>query len=274
MKVYLSSDMEGTAGVVDWGQCRGPGAEYEHYRRLLQDEVNAAIAGAQEAGATEFLVNDAHSSMQNLRPAELLGNARYLSGRHKPLYMMEGLDASFDAVFLVSYHGSVAGEPSTLSHTYDPRTVARVRLNGVEVGEAGINALVALGHGVPVVLVTGDEVTAEETRRVCPDVAAVVVKRSVTRFAAESLHPAEACARIREGAAAAVRGLGTARPPRIELPATLEVGFRTADLAELATRVVGVRRTGTLEVSMTDADPVELYRTFVTVVLLARAIAE
>ncbi len=274
MKVYLSSDMEGTAGVVDWAQCRGPGPEYEYYRRLLQDEVNAAIAGAMDAGATEFLVNDSHSTMQNLRPDQLLGGARYLSGRHKPMYMAEGLDASFDAVFLVSYHGSVAGGPSALSHTYDPRTVARVLLDGVEVGESGINALVALGHGVPVVLVTGDDTTAEEARAVCPDVTAVVVKRSVTRFAADSLHPAEACRLIREGAAAAIRSLPDARLPRIDLPATLEVAFRNADLAELACRVVGVERAGTLGVRITDADPVELYRTFVTVVLLARAVAE
>jgi D-amino peptidase len=168
----------------------------------------------------------------------------------------------------------MAGEPSTLSHTYDPRTVAGVRLNGVEVGESGINALVALGHGVPVVLVTGDDTTAEEARAVCPDVTAVVVKRSVTRFAADSLHPAEACRLIREGAAAAIRSLPGARLPAIELPATLEVVFRNADLAELACRVVGVQRAGTLQVRMTDADPVELYRTFVTVVLLARAVAE
>src|ERR671921_1345713 len=205
--------MEGTAGVVDWAQCIGPGPEYQYYRRLLQDEVNAAIEGALSAGATSFLVNDSHSSMQNLRPDELLGNARYLSGRHKPLYMMQGLDESFDAIFFVSYHGSMASEASTLSHTYNPKAIARVLLNGVEVGESGINALVALGHGVPVVLVTGDDTTAEEARAVCPGIEAAVVKRSVTRFAAESLHPDEACALIRSRAAAALRGLSSARLP-------------------------------------------------------------
>ena len=274
MKVYLSSDMEGTAGVVDWTQCIGPSAEYEHYRRLLQDEVNAAIEGALSAGATEFLVNDSHSTMQNLRPDQLLGRARYLSGKHKPMYMMEGLDDSFDAIFFISYHGSMASEASTLSHTYNPRAIAKVTLNGVEVGESGINALVALGHGVPIVLITGDDTTAEEARVVCPEIAAVVVKSSVTRFAADSLHPAEACARIKAAAAAAIEGLGSARPPRIELPATLEVSFHNGDLAEMATRVVGVERSGTREVRIAGEDPVGLFRTFVTVVLLTRAIVE
>jgi D-amino peptidase len=274
VKVYLSSDMEGTAGVVDWTQCIGPSAEYEHYRRLLQDEVNAAIEGALSAGATEFLVNDSHSTMQNLRPEQLLGRARYLSGRHKPMYMMEGLDSSFDAICFISYHGSMASAASTLSHTYNPRAIAKVTLNGVEVGESGINALVALGHGVPIVLITGDDTTAEEARVVCPDISAVVVKSSVTRFAADSLHPAEACARIKEAAAGAIEALGSARPPQVELPATLEVSFGNGDFAEMATRIVGVERSGTREVRITDDDPIRLFRTFVTVVLLTRAIVE
>src|ERR671921_598961 len=173
--------MEGTAGGGGWAPCIGPGPQDQYYRRLLQDEVNAAIEGALSAGATSFLVNDSHSSMQNLRPDALLGNARYLSGRHKPLYMMQGLDESFDAIFFVSYHGSMASEASTLSHTYNPKAIARVLLNGVEVGESGINALVALGHGVPVVLVTGDDTTAEEARRVSPGVRVAVVKRALSR---------------------------------------------------------------------------------------------
>ena len=274
MKVYLSSDMEGTAGVVDWSQCIGPSPEYEHYRRLLQDEVNAAIEGAMDAGATEFLVNDSHSTMQNLRPAELLGGARYLSGRHKPMYMTQGLDSSFDAAFFVSYHGSMASEVSTLSHTYNPRAISQVLLNGTEVGESGINMLVALGHGVPVVLVTGDDTTAEEARRICPDIEAAVVKTSVTRFAADSMHPVQACALIRETAARALAGLSSARPPQIALPATLEVLFGNGDFAEMATWVAGVERSGVRSVRFADDDPVRLYRTFVTVVQLTRAIVE
>ena len=274
MKVFLSSDMEGTAGVVDWNQCLGPGPEYEYYRRLLQDEVNAAIEGALSAGATEFLVNDSHSTMQNLRPDELLGNARYLSGKHKPLYMMQGLDATFDAVFLVSYHGSMASEVSTLSHTYNPRAIARVLLNGTEVGESGINALVAQGHGVPVVLVTGDDTTAEEAARVSPGVHAAVVKHSVSRFAAESLHPTEAKALIRDAAAAAIAGLSGARPPQIALPATLEIDFLNGDLAEMATWVTGVERVSARTVRVTGEDPITLFRTFVTVVMLTRSIVE
>ena len=164
MKVYLSSDIEGAAGISDWDQVRIGSPEFAVGRELLTGEVNAAIDGALDAGAEHVLVNDAHSTMHNIAPGTLHGQASYLAGSHKPLYMMEGLDASFDAVFMVAYHGSIGAERAILSHTYNPRAIWEVRLNGIPVGESAINALVALHHGVPVALITGDEATAEEAR--------------------------------------------------------------------------------------------------------------
>src|ERR1700737_4777729 len=136
--------MEGTAGVVDWEQCVGDGPGAAAGRGLLLAEVNAAIEGALAGGATEIVVNDSHSTMRNLPPDALAGQASYISGRHKPLYMMQGLDDTFDAVMFVSYHGSV-GAPAGLSHTYNPRAVIEARLDGAVTGGAGINALGA-GH--------------------------------------------------------------------------------------------------------------------------------
>lgn len=281
MKIFLSSDMEGTAGVVDWEQCRPGHHDYEYYRDLLQAEVNAAIEGALETGGPhEFLVNDSHGRMANLRPAQLAGGASYLSGRHKPMYMMEGLDGSFDAVFFVSYHGSMTGAPATLSHTYNPSAIAEVRLNGRVTGESGINALVALGHGVPVVLITGDETTARELEPFCPQARRAVVKRSVSRFAAESLHPDRACEVIRAAARAAIEPLERAgrraQAPLIDLPAELSVRMRNPDLAEMATWLERVERDpqDPTVVRWTDTDPIRLYRTFVTLVMLTRGIAE
>ncbi len=274
MKVFVSSDMEGTAGIVDWEQVRPGSSAYPASVELLLAEVNAAIEGAVRAGATEVLVNDSHGRMANLPPARLAGRARYLSGRYKPLYMMQGLDASFAAVMFVSYHGSMSARASTLSHTYYPAAFAEVALNGAVVGEAGINCLVAQAHGVPVVLVTGDDTTAAEIRSVSPGTRAAVVKHSLTRFAAESLHPADACELIRTEAHAAISELGGARPPAVELPATLTVGFHTSDYAELAARVAGVTRTGDLTAEITDPDPGRLYTTFVTVVLLCRGLVD
>jgi D-amino peptidase len=274
VRIFVSSDMEGTAGVVDWDQVRPGGEQYGYYTGLLTREVNAAIEGAAEAGATAFLVNDSHGRMANLRPDALAGRASYLSGRYKPRYMMEGLDTSFDAVFFVSYHGSMSAQGSTLSHTYFPAAFGQVTLNGSVTGEAGINSLVALGHGVPVVLITGDATTAAEIQPFCPGLHTAVVKRSVSRFAAESLHPDAAADLIRSEARAAVAGLTDARPPAVSLPATLGILFRTSDYAQLAARITGVVRTGDLTATITDDDPSRLYDTFITVVLLCRGLME
>src|SRR5213593_4616055 len=176
MRIFISTDIEGTAGIVDWGQVLGPSGEYEMGRRLLLDEVNAAIDGAADGGATEFLVNDAHWTMQNMPPGELHGGASYLSGKHKPLYMMEGLDAGFDAVFMVSYHGSIGHERAVLSHTYNPGAIWEVRINGDVVGESAINALVAAHYHVPIIFISGDEVTVQEAKNIAPNAEKVVVK--------------------------------------------------------------------------------------------------
>jgi D-amino peptidase len=274
MRVYISSDIEGAAGISDWDQVRIGSPEFELGRRLLLGEVNAAIDGAVEAGAEHVLVNDSHSTMHNLRPDELRHRAFYLSGSHKPLYMMQGLDASYDAVFMVAYHGAIGAERAILSHTYNPRAIWEVRINGTPVGESALNALVALHHGVPVALITGDEATAEEARPFMPGIEAVVVKRSITRFAAESAHPETARELIHAGAAAATARAGELHPPAIELPATIQITFLTADMAEMATWIRGVERPDTRVVTITGEDPLTLFRTFVTIVALTRSIVE
>ncbi|MEV6842450.1 M55 family metallopeptidase [Actinoplanes sp. NPDC051411] len=273
MKVYLSTDMEGTAGIVDWAQCVGDGPEAAAGRELLLAEVNAAIDGALAAGATEIVVNDSHSVMRNLAPALLHGRATYISGSHKPLYMMEGLDSSFDAIFFVSYHGSMGGDPAVLSHTYNPRAVAEVRLNGRVVGESGVNALVAAHYGVPVVLVTGDQTACEETAAVIPGVETAVVKKSITRFAAESLHPEVARELIRAAATRSIEGLAGVTAPEVPSPSALEVTWRTADMAEMATWIRGIERVSPRVTRATDDDRLRLFRTFITSVLLTRGIA-
>lgn len=273
MKIFLSSDMEGTAGIVAWEQCAGDGPEAVAGRRLLLAEVNAAIEGALAGGASEIVVNDSHSVMRNLPPEQLAGQASYISGSHKPLYMMQGLDGSFGAVLLVSYHGSV-GAPAVLSHTYSPRAVTEARLDGVVTGEAGINALVAAHYRVPVVLVTGDRTACEETAALLPGIRTVIVKEPVSRLAAHSLHPVRACALIREAAEHAVAAAASAPPPPLRPGCTLEVSARTSDIAEAATWVRGVRRAGPREIVITGDDQLAVYRSFCAVILLTRTIAE
>jgi D-amino peptidase len=273
-KIFISSDIEGCAGIVDWQQVIGSGDDLDIGRRLLLGEVNAAIDGAVAAGADEVVVNDSHWRMQNLDPSRLSGNASYISGRYKPLYMMQGLDNTFDAAFFVAYHGSIGGEPAVLSHTYNPRAIADIRLNDVTVGESAINALVALHHQVPIVLVTGDRQTAEQAKRFLPGAEYVVVKEAVSRFAAHSLHPDRAREEIKAGAQRALSKTDRPEPPGIELPARLEIDFLNADMAGMAAWIAGAKQTSVRTVTLESSNPLELYQAFVAIVFLTRSIVE
>jgi D-amino peptidase len=262
--------MEGVAGIVDWDQCRPGGAGYDAGCRLLLGEVNAAIDGAVAAGADRVTVTDAHGLMANLSPELLVHRASYRSGRSEPDYMMAGLDSSYDAVLYVGYHGAMP-TPSVLSHTYNPRVVGDARIGGTRAGESGINALAAAGHRVPVAVITGDQYVGPEAAPFCPGIDAVVVKRSLGRESAESLHPEVAQQLIRDGVTSALHGLSSlARPPVLGV---LEVDVLTTDMAVLATRVRGAERTAERTVAIATDDPLEAYRSFTAVIAITRALS-
>jgi D-amino peptidase len=265
--------MEGAAGIVDWSQVSVTD-ELALAPRLLLGEVNAAIDGAVAFGAQSFLVNDAHGSMRNLAPDLLHGEAEYCSGRYKPLYMMEGLDDDFDACFFIGYHGAVGGAASVLSHTYNPAVVQRVELNGHLVGESGINALVASHYQVPVALITGDQHTAAQAEPILVGAEMVVVKQSLTRLAARSLHPVVAGRRIHDGAISALARLHEIHPPSLKPPVELRVLLRNADLAELAVQVRGVRALSELEVDVEGEDSLAVFRSFVGLLQITRGISQ
>lgn len=194
------------------------------------------------------------------------------AGRHKPDYMMQGLDATFDAIFFIGYHGSISGEPSVLSHTYNPEVISGVRLAGEYVGESGINALAAYAHSVPIALVSGDTVTLAEAASFAPDCVGVTTKQSVTRFSAHHLHPEHARELLREGAQEAVEAVVADRigRPHVRMPVDLDVELQTADMAEVATWVKGVERTATRTVQISGNDGQEVFRSFVALTYITR----
>lgn len=274
MKLFLSTDFEGTSGIVAWEQIIEGNAEYEQGRRLLTNEVNAVITGAMAGGATEFVVNDAHHFMRNLHPQDLAGQATLITGKHKPLYMMEGLDASFDGVCFVSYHGSIGAERAILSHTYNPGAIWEVRINGEIVGESGLNALVAAHYRVPIIFVSGDAVTAQEAETIAPNAEKVMVKQSIGRFAASHIHPTVACELLSSGATRAVRNLRSMQLPAFKKPVELEITFLIADMAQMALWVRGVERIAPRSVKVVGENLLDLYATFVTIVTLTRSLVE
>lgn len=273
MKLYLSCDMEGTAGVCAWPQCDPSDAhEYPIYRRYMSAEVRAAIDGARQAGVAEVVVNDAHWNGSNLLFEELPGDdgVRVISGTGKPWSMAQGLSEHFAAAFLTGYHAK-AGDAATLAHTFSPETLYEVRVNNRPCSEALLVAALAGSYGVAVTLITGDRTIVDETLEALPWAIGVPVKEAIGFGAIDSLTPAAARAAISEGAREAIGRIARARPFVFEAPIELSlqtVSVEQADFIELAP---GFRRTGGRSVAFRSDDYRSAYAAFVAAMRLGSA---
>jgi D-amino peptidase len=270
MKVFISADMEGTAGVTDWDQVMPDRPDYARFRRLMTEEVNAAILGAIEAGAKEIVVNDSHNTMRNLLIEELHPQAQLVSGSPKPYSMMQGIDDSFDAVFFTGYHAAAGTQDAVLDHTYSG-VVRQVKLGPHIVGEAGLNAALAGHFKVPVALVTGDSTAVTQARKLLTHVEAVAVKDAIGRLAARSFQPVEARRRIKEGATRALRRAKDVKPLTLPKPVGLDVEWAETAMADRCMLIPGLSRVGPRGVSYKARDSEQAFTTFIACLVLARS---
>jgi D-amino peptidase len=220
-KVFISADMEGISGISAPDQLSASGAEYNRSRKLMADDVNAAIRGARAGGAAEIVVNDSHGSMRNLRLEDLEQGVRLISHSFKRHGMMEGLDDSFDAVIFIGYHAKADSPQGLFAHT-GSGIVRDVRVNGQSLGEGGLNTMVAAWYGVPVVLVTGDDAAVAEVGTI-----AAGARRVELRPLDEVRRDIEGAAR--EGVAGAAR-----IQPRREPAYRVELQFRDTLIPQVA----------------------------------------
>jgi D-amino peptidase len=241
VRVLVSVDMEGVAGVVAPEDVSPGQAEYERNRTYMTDEASAAVRGilACEPDAS-VVVCDAHARFRNLLPDRLDRRCTLLRGSPRTNGMMTGIDGDVDAVCFVGYHGRAGTARSVLAHTMSGATIAQVRCNGQELGELGLNAALAAHYGAVPVLATGDDTLVREAASVVPGITTVEVKRAVGNRAAESLHPEEACTRIEAAARAAMGNLAAVEPPAYEGEVDLEVDVLRPFMAELACLIPGV----------------------------------
>lgn len=274
MKVYISADMEGATGVVVRPHVDSSHAEYQRMRKLLTGDVNAAIEGAFQAGATEVVVNDAHGNMTNILIEELDGRARLVAGFNKQLLQMEGIDDSFACAFLVAYHSREGADGGILNHTLLGRLVNEVRLNGEPVGETAISAGIAGAFGVPVVLVTGDEAVCREAQSLLGNVEVVPVKTGIDRLSGVSLPPARSRELIRDAAARAVAGRGRVRPFVVSGPVEFQVDFKTSAAVTTATLFPQVRKVSPRTVAISAPTYLEAFRMLWGALLLGLAGSE
>jgi D-amino peptidase len=248
-KVFISADMEGISGISASDQLSATGAEYNRSRRMMADDVNAAIRGARRGGATDIVVNDSHGSMRNLRLEDLDGQVRLISHSFKRSGMMEGLDESFDAVIFIGYHAQ-AGHPAGLFAHTGSGVVQDVRVNGRSLGEGGLNTLVAAWYGVPVALVTGDDVAVKQVAETATAAKMVAVKRAINPRAVELRPFAVVHREIEEAAYAGVSSAKKFTPQRAATY-TVEVQFRDLAIPEVAQNLPTMSRPAPDTISFT-----------------------
>jgi D-amino peptidase len=253
MRVYISIDMEGVAGVATLDQVVRGGHGYPRAQRLMTAEANAAVSGAFAAGAEAVTINDSHGTMDNLIHEELDPRARLVFGAPKLDCMCAGITNEFDVAMFLGYHAP-AGAEGVLAHTYSSHFIG-VRLNGALTSEAELNGLQAAVVGVPVGVLTGDDVICEIAAARFPGITTVAVKTAAGYSAADSLSPAAACDRIRDAAFDSVSGGGRVAPISVELPLVLEIDMPTPVAAELGALMPTIERLSSLTLRGTFETP-------------------
>ncbi|MFA3835834.1 MULTISPECIES: M55 family metallopeptidase [Streptomyces] len=273
MKILISADMEGATGVTWPGDVLPGTPQWERCRSLFTSDVNAAVLGFFDGGADEVLINEAHWSMRNLLLEQLDERAEMITGRHKTLSMVEGVQhGDVDGIAFIGYHTG-AGTEGVLAHTYLANSITGVWINGVRASEGLLNAHVVAEYGVPVVLVTGDDLTCDDALGYAPEARKVAVKDYVSRYAAVCRTPKRTAADIRAAAKEAA-ALAVRHEPVQGGQFTIELEFDAEHLSMAATVVPGVRRTGERRISYTNDTMYDGIRTFKAVTTIVSAAVE
>jgi len=272
VKVYVSVDMEGVAGISHGKPTNRGDDLYAQSVELMTAEANAAIEGAYAGGATDVTVNDSHGQMYNLTPEKLDSRARLVQGK-KPLSMVEAArDGGFDVALFVGYHARAGHPRGTLAHTYTGM-ITLVQLNDRALTEAAMNGLYLGAIGVPVGMISGDDALADELEEWFPWAERVVVKRGVSWQAADSLHPSKARELISEGARKAVQRAAShdsaLMPLTMDAPLRLRIAFQQPGQADVAATIPGFTRVGDRGIAYESDDVITIYRAFLSAARLA-----
>ena len=244
LKVFISVDMEGISGVVDWTDTRGSDGDYQYFRKVMTKETNAAIEGALEAGATEVIVRDSHGSARNILPEELNPEAKLLRGWvGGPLGMMDGIDETFDAVIFIGYHAKPGTPNAVLEHTVSSTDITDVKINGISCPESGCNGMTAGYFKVPVVFLSGDQAACDQVKAILGNIETLAVKKGIGA-AALNLHPEKSRELIKEGVKKALGRLGDFKPFELTGPYKIEVTYKNEEKAYKAALWPGATRTG------------------------------
>ena len=258
MKIYISADMEGVVGVVTNEQLGPQGFEYARFREFMTQEVNAAIEGALAGGATQIVVSDSHGNGQNLLIEKLPSNILLVRAWPRPLMMMQGIDETFAGAIFIGYHTATTNSEGVRAHTISSARLADVRLKGVSVSEAGLNAAIAGHFNVPVIMISGDDAVVKETQALLGDVEGAVVKWASGFHSAKTMMPEASYNLIRQKANKAVRRIKDFKPYKLSAPIQLDVRFKNYRPSEVLSYLSVVERTDAHSIRFTGKDMIEV----------------
>ncbi len=262
LKVHISADMEGVVGAVTSDQLGPSGFEYQRFREFMTNEVNAAIAAAKAAGATEIVVADSHGNGENLLIERLPSDITLVRSWPRRLGMMHGIDETFDAAIFIGYHSSTTNPRGVRAHTMSSANYAAVRINGIEMPEAGINAALAGHFDVPIVMISGDDAIVEEAQGLIGDLEGAIVKWSYGFHSARTIMPEASYALIGEKVTAGLQRLDEFEPYRLEGPIEVELTFKSYMPAEVLSYLPTVDRVDAHTIGFTAQDMVEVVTFF------------
>ncbi len=257
LKVHISVDMEGVAGVVTGDQLGPAGFEYGRFREFMTLEAMAAVGAAREAGATEIVVADSHGNGENLLIEQFPGEVRIVRSWPRKLSMMAGLDGTFDAAIFIGYHASTNNPAGVRAHTFSSANLTRVALNGVEMTEGSWNAAIAGHFNVPVVMMSGDDAAIAEVRSVIGNIEAAETKKSLGFHSALTLTPQASADLIERQVKAALGRRADFKAYRPAGPLTVDVSFKNYMPVELLAYLPMFERTGSHSIRFRAKDMVE-----------------
>jgi len=260
-KIYISADMEGITSVIHWDETGGNNPDYQYFRKIMTDEVNAAIEAAFEKGATDVIVRDAHGSARNLIPDKLHEDSKLIREWSKsPFGMMEGLDDSFAAVCFIGYHAKAQTPFGTLAHTMSG-AIFDLRVNKISMPEFGWNSLIAGYYNVPVIFVSGDQALCDQAKQLIPAIETAAVKQGIGE-ASMNLHPKKSRQLIKAGVSRALDRLSAIEPFKLNPPYILEIDFKKKEAANRAAWYPGAERIGDFTIVVKADDFMDCMRFF------------
>jgi len=272
MKLLIAVDMEGISGVINWDQVKPGTSEWQRSRRIMTEDVNAAIAGALEAGVDQVIVSDGHWNADNIMIELLDARATLNSGTPSNFSAVQGIDQAVDAVFFIGFHARAGTQTALLDHTWSNQVVGNVWLNEIQVGETGLNAALCGHFDVPVLLLSGDQAVCQEAQELIPGIETVAVKQSTGRYTANCLHPKEAQKRIKEGASRAIKAFQNGQGPavfHVNQPVRIEIELKSTEMADYVQIIPGITRLSGKLISFQADDMPAAFALFKTLVRVA-----